>query len=158
MEIKAFINDRQVKKIAGKRGEKTVTKGALAALDAALIKVERHHKRKEMRRGGTGPAVPDLLTIRHGTLSKSYGSRKDKRKLIGYYGSDLKYAPVHEFGAVIHAKKADMLHFFIPGVGFRKAQSVTIPARPTVKRTLDKTAKDIEKIFSRDIGRKLDSA
>lgn len=45
-------------------------------------------------------------------------------------GTNVLYAPVHHFGTVIRAKGAKSLRFEIPGVGWRTAKSVTIPARP----------------------------
>jgi phage gpG-like protein len=41
-----------------------------------------------------------------------------------------KYAATHQFGATIVPKTAKFLAFQIPGVGWRFAKSVTIPARP----------------------------
>lgn len=45
------------------------------------------------------------------------------------WGSNLEYAAVHQFGAVIRRRSAPALVFRIGGSWFRK-QSVTIPARP----------------------------
>lgn len=67
-------------------------------------------------------------------------------------GSDLIYAPVHEFGAVIFPRRRRFLRFVIAGrVIF--AKKVTIPARPYVEptfvedgqRALDRVAERIER-------------
>ena len=44
-------------------------------------------------------------------------------------GSNVKYGPVHHFGATITAKRAKFLRFKTPD-GFVTTKSVTIPARP----------------------------
>ncbi|CAL4866729.1 hypothetical protein MMA231_00973 [Asticcacaulis sp. MM231] len=46
------------------------------------------------------------------------------------WGTNKIYAAVHQFGAVIRPVVANALKFFLPGIGFRTAQQVTIPARP----------------------------
>lgn len=46
------------------------------------------------------------------------------------WGTNLIYAGVHQEGATIRAKGDGRLHFFIPGIGFRTAAEVVIPARP----------------------------
>ena len=46
------------------------------------------------------------------------------------WGTNLIYAGVHQDGATISAKGDGRLHFFIPGIGFRTAAEVVIPARP----------------------------
>jgi phage virion morphogenesis protein len=46
-------------------------------------------------------------------------------------GTDVAYARTHQFGAVIRARNADRLAFRLPGgLGFRRPEEVTIPARP----------------------------
>lgn len=46
------------------------------------------------------------------------------------WGTNLIYASTHQGGATIRAKSADRLTFQIPGLGFRSAAEVVIPARP----------------------------
>lgn len=46
------------------------------------------------------------------------------------WGTNVKYASTHQFGAVIKAKGAGALRFKIPGAGFVIVKAVKIPARP----------------------------
>jgi phage virion morphogenesis protein len=46
------------------------------------------------------------------------------------WGTNVVYAGVHQFGAVIKAKSAGALRFKLPGGGFVTVKKVTIPARP----------------------------
>lgn len=45
------------------------------------------------------------------------------------WGTNVMYAGVHQFGAVIKAKSASALRFRLPGGGFVTVKKVTIPAR-----------------------------
>ena len=144
MELLAQIKGEAVYRIAGPKGFKAINKGAIAGLWKCLGTVERHHKRKEMIRKSGGrlmgknaqPPHPVKLTIRTGSLSKSYTGRVVERTLKGYYGSDLTYAPVHEFGS----------------------PRQNIPARPGLQRTLKATTKIIDKIMLDALDKGLDSA
>lgn len=44
-------------------------------------------------------------------------------------GSNMVYALIHQKGGTIEAKRST-LHYLVPGVGWRRTRSVTIPARP----------------------------
>lgn len=46
------------------------------------------------------------------------------------WGTNLIYAGTHQQGATIRAKGDAPMRFFIPGIGFRSAHEVVIPARP----------------------------
>ena len=46
------------------------------------------------------------------------------------WGTNVVYAGVHQFGAVIRAKSAGALRFRLPGGGFVTVKKVVIPARP----------------------------
>lgn len=48
------------------------------------------------------------------------------------WGTNVVYAGVHQFGAVIKPKSAAALRFRLPGGGFVTVKKVTIPARPFV--------------------------
>lgn len=69
---------------------------------------------------------------------KTLHASGDLKNRIGAYsgkdfaewGSPLFYAVIHQEGATIRAKSASFLHFFIPGIGFRRPAEVVIPARP----------------------------
>lgn len=109
--------------------QKTARDGFWNGIRKSLALMERHHKRKEWvaKSGGrlaTQDADPVRLTVRTGSLKRSYGSRLDKMKMIGSYGSDLVYAPIHEYGN--------------PSRGVR--------ARPGLDRTINATKSRIEKL------------
>ena len=55
------------------------------------------------------------------------------------------YAPVHEFGATIRAKRAKYLKFNIPGVGWRQKKEVTIPERAPFAKSFEKSLPEIDK-------------
>lgn len=72
------------------------------------------------------------------TLSRSIHQmteKKSKSKVVILIGSDLDYAPVHEFGATIKPKRAKALHFKIDG-RWVTASMVHIPARPYLRPAL----------------------
>lgn len=128
-KLGAIMKTQAATQIAGQSGHGRVWGGAGKGLRKALALIERHHKRKEWVRssGGrlSGAAVhPTKLTIRTGTLSKSYTRQIAEKMLRGSYGSDLVYAPVHEYGGR-HVK-----------------------ARPGLKRTVNATADKVEKIMA----------
>jgi phage gpG-like protein len=125
-DLDAMFIDRGVGAIAGPGGRKAVRRGFMDAMRKALAITEKHHKRKEWIRGGDGPPHPRKLTLRTGSLSRSYTRRLLHRELAGAYGSDLVYAPVHEFGS----------------------PTLNIPARPGLKRTIDAKIDKIEKILA----------
>lgn len=49
-------------------------------------------------------------------------------------GTNVRYAPTHQFGALIAARNAPWLVFRVPG-GFARKKRVTIPARPFLPTT-----------------------
>jgi phage virion morphogenesis protein len=53
------------------------------------------------------------------------------------WGTNLIYAPVHQWGAVIKPKGAGALRFRVPGGGFVTVRQVSIPARPFVGLNAD---------------------
>jgi hypothetical protein len=110
--------------ILGGGGQKLVERGFMKNMKKALAVVERHHKRQEWIRGGDGPPHPEKLTVRTGGLSRSYTRRILIDEMAGAYGSDLIYAPVHEYG------------------------NSRVQARPGLKRTIDAKVKELEKILA----------
>lgn len=125
-DLSAQFDTSGVAGIVGARGQQAVSRGFNDAMRKALAVIEKHHKRKEWVRGGGRPPHPEKLTVRTGSLSRSYTRRILEREMAGTYGSDLKYAPVHEYGS----------------------STLNIPARPGLKRTLDAKTKEIEKILA----------
>lgn len=108
-------------------------KAHLHAIKKSLAHIKRHHTRNEWLPGGGGKNSksphPTKLRVRSGTLKKSYSIKIIAKALEGRYGSDLKYAPVHEFGSPMQ----------------------NIKARPGVKRTMDATGNAIEQIFAKSL-------
>lgn len=117
-------------------GRTQVKSGSRKGLLKALATVQKHHKEKEIIRNvGRGanltgkdavPPHPEKLTSRTGTLSKSYTIELVEASLRASYGSNLEYAPVHEYGS----------------------SARNIRPRPTLERTVDATAAKIEKIMA----------
>jgi hypothetical protein len=99
-------------------------------LDSALQTVKKNLI--ERRLSGTGPFPPSEHRLGEvtGTLQESVYVRTSMggAYVTGVIGSDVIYAPVHEYGAVISAKNAPFLVFKILGQTYR-AKSVTIPER-----------------------------
>jgi phage gpG-like protein len=73
-------------------------------------------------------------------------------------GSDLVYAPVHEFGATIKAKRKPYLVFQLPGGEWRSAKMVYIPERPFIAPAFDRASAEFEQILLDDWRREVYSA
>lgn len=105
-------------------------KAHLHAIKKGIAHIQRHHKRKEWVTGGLGKHAkkphPTKLSVRTSVLKKSYDIRIDKKRLEARYGTDVKYARVHEFG--------------LPGRNIRE--------RPGLQNTIDATGHAIEKILA----------
>jgi len=63
-------------------------------------------------------------------------------EITGIVGSNMIYAPVHEFGAVIRAKNAPFLRFQVNG-HWVSVKEVTIPARPFLAPAVDAMRQEI---------------
>lgn len=133
IDLSAVIKDETVRRISGPAGAKKVREGFMDGMRQALALIERHHKRHEMVRlggrlssGDQAPPHYDKLTVRTGALSRSYTRRLLKNEMAGAYGSDLVYAPVHEFGST----------------------KLGIHPRPGLARTIDAKADEVEKILA----------
>lgn len=122
------------------------------ALEAGLVdsanRVVSIAKRKYLR----GPR-PGKLGVVTGSLLRSL--RVDRRGLpfAVEIGSDLVYAPVHEFGATIRPRKAEYLHFKTRDGAWVRTKEVTIPARPFLQPALDDATPEFEQIFAKAIRR-----
>ena len=105
----------------------------------SLAAIERHFVRNEWVPGGgkVNPKDPHpyKLTVRSGALRRSY-TRRMIDKHIGGFGSDLVYSAIHEFGGLAG-----------------RGRKTRIPARPTVQRTADATAAEIEKIMAESLAK-----
>jgi phage gpG-like protein len=87
--------------------------------------------------------------VKSGALRRSITSTITERSkfLVGSVGSNLIYAPVHEFGATIHAKKSPFLKFKI-GARWFSMKKVTIPARPYLYPTIVENSRQFNEIVS----------
>lgn len=71
---------------------------------------------------------PGRTLIQKARLLRSMSHNADNSGTA--WGTNVIYAGVHQFGAVIKAKSAGALRFRMPGGGFVTVKQVTIPARP----------------------------
>lgn len=146
MKLDAIVRNTLVGTALPRPGQKSpVEESAKKALREAGALVLKHHKQKEwiggtrrLRKAGGRlkelDTHPDKLTVRRGgpgRLRGSYGLRFDWSKMEAYYGSDLVYSRIHEFGGMAG-----------------RGRSVYIPPRPGLQRTIKATADKIEKIFA----------
>ncbi len=88
----------------------------------------------------SGPRPEKLGTV-SGDLRRSVGYRKEGDAVI--IGTNLPYAPVHEFGATIRATKAKFLRFKTRDGDWFSKKSVTIPARPFLRPALEESKTSI---------------
>ena len=141
-------------------GEKAgVVKGA--SLVESTVKLH-------LRRGG-----PTTLWRRTGNLAKSLNASKKAIKkagrwiaLVGFRkGAVDKYAETQEYGRTITAKTSRGLRFPIRKgggkskgniIGWRTVQSVTIPARKPLRRSLAKHKRDIARLIKIEINKALE--
>lgn len=104
MEVKIRIKDTVTKKL--KDAEKKLPGALMKAMDESLTIVQGQAKRNVLTGGSAG------LHVRTGHLHRSIGREgpgKRGRKIIGAVGSDIPYAPIHEFGGTITPKRANFL-------------------------------------------------
>ena len=124
--------------------ERRMTKAVGAGLDATAINAANIVKSNFL----SGQS----LNVRTGTLRRSIRSETDRAALIAKIGPlanspAKKYAPVHEFGAVITPVRAKALRFTIEGKTIF-AKSVHIPARPYLRPGVARGAKRAQKFMS----------
>jgi len=94
-----------------------------------------------------------VLQRRTGRLRNSitHDVKIEGNKVVGRIGTNVIYGRIHELGGVIKPRQAQYLRFNIPGVGWRMAKSVTIPARPYLRPALEDNVKDIGEIITKRI-------
>jgi len=69
-------------------------------------------------------------------------------KVVGKIGTNVVYGRIHELGGEIYPRKAKALKFNIPGVGWRTAKKVVMPARPYLRPALEDNMSDIARILA----------
>ena len=89
-----------------------------------------------------------VLKVRTGRLRSSVTSRVESAggDIVGRVGSNVVYAPVHEYGAVITPKRGKYLTFQVDGHWVR-VRSVRIPRRPIWEPTLKENQEKIRNLF-----------
>lgn len=94
----------------------------------------------------------DKPKVRSGHLRRSITSTVTQREgyLVGTFGSDLIYAPVHEYGAVIKPKNKPFLRFQI-GERWVTLKQVTIPARPYIEPAIRDNIDEVDNIIATTI-------
>lgn len=117
-------------------------KDAAADLEPAMDEIGGYltaatQRRFERGAGPDGKAWPPSIRARatggrtlldSGRLANSITWRAGRNSVE--VGTNVIYAAIHQLGGTIRAKTEKGLTFRIPGVGFRRKASVTIPARP----------------------------
>lgn len=94
-----------------------------------------------------------VLHRRTGRLRNSILTRvtQSTHSVTGEIGSNVVYARIHELGGVITPKKAKALKFYIPGVGWRTSQKVTIPSRPYLRPALMDSLPEIRVLIAEEV-------
>jgi len=153
MEIRQVIRDSGVE-AALRRAQHLgvdVSEPLASAGRALLTRVQLGFRRSEdpygrpwkaVRRGGQ-PLVD------RGRLRRSFSYRVDRDGLV--IGTNVRYARVHQTGAVIRAKNHPYLRFRVGGQWVRK-KKVTIPARPMLPNGTEGLPlawqKDVDRAFA----------
>lgn len=117
---------------------KQVKRGLLKGLRLGMFEAERVSK---ARMGKS-----EELQVRTGALRRSIESGVDKRgsRLIGWLGSNIVYARIHEFGGIIRAHGSGYLRFPI-GDSWVSVKQVRIPPRPYLEPSIMEAQGEISK-------------
>src|SRR5215510_11818953 len=96
---------------------KEVPSAVKRGLDSGLAIVKDRLVNRRLSGAGPFPVSQHRLGERTGLLKATVETRSviQGNKVIGYIGSDVPYAGVHEYGAVISAKHAPFLVFKVLG-------------------------------------------
>lgn len=95
--------------------------------------------------------------VRTGHLRRSVQSGVDKKfgNAVGWVGSDVEYAAIHEIGGVIRAQGAEYLRFQINGQ-WKSVKQVVIPQRDYLQPGIEDNLDSIEKIIKKNIFERTD--
>lgn len=126
------------------------------AAEGALEEVARKIANDAKKNVSGGGDSTEQLNVRGGDLRSSIAHEVDKDGLtsVGRVGSSVVYAPIHEFGGTIRAKK-DWLRFKTRDGQLVRVKQVTIPARPYLRPAVMDHLPDIQKTFARHLTQKL---
>ena len=95
-----------------------------------------------------------------GVLAGSIGSeilRGPGSEIIGKVGTKIIYGPIQEFGGTIHAKNAPYLVFQTKDGSWHSVKSVTIPAHPYLRPTLEEKRGQVVRLIEEGIEKVLRS-
>lgn len=133
-QIEIKVNDQDIKDI--EQMPIRLKKGLLKGLRKGMFAAERRAKERMGRAGE--------LQIGTGNLRRSIESGTDEYggKAIGWLGSNVVYARIHELGGLIRPKSGKYLRFPIEGQWVTVRQ-VRIPPRPYLEPSIDESLDDI---------------
>lgn len=130
-------------------------------LRAVALRTQAVAAGDKIRRGGSGPALPDRLTSRTGTGRRSISTNLSPLPRAAEVGSDLSYMAVHEIGGRINvpgttvqshtrtvAFGRKVAPFTVPSHR-RRAHSARYPARPWLQPAVDDVVAEAPEIGAR---------
>ena len=90
--------------------------------------------------------------VRTGALRRSIATSVTERRtyITGTLGSDLIYAPVQEYGAIIKPKTKPFLRFMI-GERWVTLKQAVIPARPYLEPTINENLDEVDAMITSEI-------
>lgn len=127
-------------------------KGALKGMRQAMFHAERMSKKDfEKSRGPKGG-----LHVRTGNLRRSIGSGVNVigNNIIGWIGSNLIYAQIHELGGIIKPRTKQYLRFQIEGF-WKTVKQVIIPQRPFIEPGITENIDKIKELIVNSIVREV---
>jgi len=95
----------------------------------------------------SGPKSRTRLGVVTGTLRKSITYKMRKNPVMASVGTNLVYAPIHEYGGTIRAKGSGYLRFKM-GDKWVTTKSVKIPARPYLRPSIKDQRQQTEKYIA----------
>ena len=97
------------------------------------------------------------LHVRTGRLRRSIqGVVTSKTEIRGYLGTDVIYAPSHEYGATIVPKNKPLLRFQLPSGQWVSKKKVVIPKRPFIEPAVTENLDKFIDLMETEIVREVD--
>lgn len=142
MEIKVRVNKRDLRRLLKLDDE--FKEGFYKGMRKAMRYVEGKSK-KQFGKAGE-------LQVGTGYLRRSIQSGVDRRgnNIIGWLGSNVRYAAIHEFGGIIKPRTEEYLRFQIGGK-WKTVKEVVIPERSFLRKPIQDNMRNILTIVERDI-------
>ena len=142
LDIRIKFNKRDLANI-DKMSEE-FKKGALKGMRRAIFHAERMSKKDfEKSRGPKGG-----LHSRTGNLRRSISSGVDVKgnSMVGWIGSNLIYARIHELGGTIRPRAGKYLRFQISGQ-WKTVRQALIPQRPFIEPGITENIDEIKELI-----------